>query len=968
MSKLRFHLVHHHPHLLRKRDINGVLPLHVACKNNDVEFISWLFQNIIAAEDRGTQELPVMSDVKRTRSQSDLIAPLTFLPSNQSVRDFSAEFSSIKQSLLRSTTHSTDNRKFVDREGDEVDGSPAQPLNSIGPLMLLHPREQALAGLSYDSLRSSTISVSDSSRSGSSEPHYPFPTVKYTRHRAIKSSGSSDEPDGGDHARASVMSGEVKIFLPRHFSSDDDSGDDLVGENGTGSTVEPEISMLLDPETLTSAHTLTIADITDTKPFSIDVNGDSIFHILAREGNAEALGIIVKVAAFLRHQIDLSILTVREGFSSRLPIEEALYVKNFDCVQLLIHLCTVSGLMPALLQDPHILRVAVVTGDMRMVHVLIASGFHKGLKPAITLALISDFHEILRLLLFWHTQIVNSLEYSRVVAVHGRRVRRLDRGVIEWEEIQLENICEEWLKDSQVAVTSVSSTLSYAVSTDLTRHNSDYFKRLGRDCLQHFGRPDGLMMISLIPITELNISENQLFAVPKEIFQLPSLRILRLSQNKLQNLPSSDNPFEKVYTSNLVKLQMDGNQLTELPEDLFCGTADSLRELSVQYNNLQSLPPGLWMMPKLRKIQLAHNKLERLHCFSFPSYFNDVELSRRVTSSFTVNKDGHLICTSDKRDSREMQQCESYLRRLALFYHMICSSRCSEGQCPYSPRLIFQEMINIHLARLTNFTRSSDTMVSVPNSAQILSLFEEEEEFGTLTECTMQIDLLDLSDNNFKEFPWDLACISPNLKKLDIRDNAIQQFDIVHSVPRNLTSLIAVRNKISALKKERSINLPCGNPLRLLCVQDDMEVDCYCQHCRHSALGKMSNLILDHNKLSYLPIVDEPKLESPAPSSELNGYEVIHCDTYYRELSILSLAHNELTTIPRNLHRLRHLSSLTLSHNKITELPLEMGLMNSGNLLLLKLDGMFIRNIPDNLLEQQLPRKMLNYLKSLQQK
>ena len=979
MSKLRFHLVHHYPSLLRKRDVNGVLPLHIACKNNDVEFISWLFQNIIAAEDRVTNELSVGMDVKRTRSQSDLVGPSVSVHPTQSITTFfpvsPVEFPTTKSSIRTAGHNSTDGSRGSGKDINECDS--AQRMDPISPLTLLTPRDQALTGLSFDSTRSCTISVTDSSRSGSSEPH--FPAVRYTR-RQLHSSVSSDEPDAGDTGRSSRQSEEVKIFLTGNSLSDEeqkdalDSSDKAVLENGSDATgemssaVEPEFAMLLNTGNLTSVHSLSIADIVDTKPFSIDVNGDSIFHILAREGNSETLRIIIKVAAFLKHQVDLSILTHREGFSSRLPIEEAICVKDIDCVRLLINLCLVAGLMPAMLQDPHILRVAVITSDIRLVHVLVESGFHKGLKPAISLAIISEYHDILRLLLFWHTQVGNSTEFSRLMPVQGRRLRRLDRGVIEWEEIQLESVSEEWLKDCCVAVTSSSNTLRYSsISTDITAHNFSYFQRLGRDCLQYFKRPSDLTL-SLVPITELNISENQLSSVPMEIFQMPSLQILRLSQNKLSVLPSSDDPFESVYTSSLIKLHLDGNQLTSLPEDLFRGTAGSLRELNVQYNNLQALPPSLWMMPKLRKIILAHNKLERLHYFSIPSYYNDVQLSQRVTSSFTVDDDGSLTCSNeDKKDTQEIQQCESYLRKLAVFYHMVCSTRCPQGRAACAPELTYQEMINIHLARYTNFTSNSDTTAPVQNSAKILSLFEEEE-FGSLTECTMEIDLLDLSDNSFKEFPWDLACISPNLKKLDIRDNAIQQFDVVHSVPRNILSLIAVNNKISALRKERSINLPCGNPLRLLCVQDDVDMDCYCQHCRHPALDKVSNLILDHNHLCYFPIVDKPRLESSSPSSELSEYEVINCDTYYRELSILSLAHNKFTAVPKNLHRLRHLSSLTLSHNKITELPLEMGLMNSTNLLLLKLDGMFLRNVPDNLLEKHLPKKLLNFLKSLQQK
>ena len=177
MSKLRFHLVHHYANLLRKRDVNGVLPLHIACKNNDVEFISWLFQNIIAAEDRVTNELSVGMDVidKRTRSQSDLVGPSVSIPPNQSITTFfpvsPVEFPTTKSGICTAGHNCTDGSRGSGKDINECDS--AQRMDPISPLTLLTPRDQALTGLSFDSTRSCTISVTDSSRSGSSEPHFP---------------------------------------------------------------------------------------------------------------------------------------------------------------------------------------------------------------------------------------------------------------------------------------------------------------------------------------------------------------------------------------------------------------------------------------------------------------------------------------------------------------------------------------------------------------------------------------------------------------------------------------------------------------------------------------------------------------------------------------------------------------------------------------------------------------------------
>lgn len=965
-SKLRFYLVHHYPHLMRKRDMQGTLPLHIACRNNDIQFVSWLFQNILTLEEREGSELtPVEGTLKRAKSHSELISTFISIPPNRSLNCVPmspVDLTSPVTSRIPTRFHSIDTENFT---REDYDGTPGSDSDTLSPLSTnIHDRG---LHMSFDSTRAFSVSVSSGSRSGSSE-------------RFIKSSLSDSLEDTVDfHSCGPGLNKEDK------GANSEPSTSDIPIPQGNGhvkKAIEVENSipvskseqkLALELDDLVSPHSLTIGEQVDMKPFTVDVDGDSIFHILARKGYVEILEVIVKVATFLKHQVDLSILSLREGFFARLPIEEALCVKSSECVTLLIRLSMVAGHMPVLLQDPHLLRCAVLTNDINLVRILIENGFHRGLKPAISLAIISEFDDILRVLLFWQTQVVNSIEFSRVKVMNGRKMRILDNGGIKWEEIQLEGIQHQWLIDSCNAVISVSKLLTLSrIAADITEYDFQFFKKLGSDCLQYFDNlklttwPNQLQF-SLAPITELNVSENQLTSIPRELFQMPSLHELRLSHNKLFELPTSDVLTEDIYTSSLVKLDLDWNMLKSLPEDMFRGLAHSLKELSAQNNQLTTLPPGLWVMPRLKRIRLACNKLERLHSLSIPSYFNDIAISKLISSSFTASKNNELVCTSRSRDSNEMLQYTQYLKKLAMFYHTICKTKCPKGV--YDPATTYQEVISIHRARYQNFNHS-DSSSSMPRSqsTRVLSLFEDDALESAL-ECCMDIEVLDLSYNNFKELPWDLACITPNVKKLDLRNNPIQQLDIVHDIPRNTNSLILMHNKMTSLNKDRSLQLPCGNPLRLLCVQDSSEwEDGYCQHCNHPTLDKLSNLILENNSLSYFPIADTPRVESNYTASEIAGYEVVYCEPYYSELSILSLAHNDFTAVPKSLHRLTHLSSLNLSHNKITELPLEMGLMNSMNLILLKLDGLFLRNVPETLLDNHTPKKLLNHLKALKQK
>ena len=62
-------------------------------------------------------------------------------------------------------------------------------------------------------------------------------------------------------------------------------------------------------------------------------------------------------------------------------------------------------------------------------------------------------------------------------------------------------------------------------------------------------------------------------------------------------------------------------------------------------------------------------------------------------------------------------------------------------------------------------------------------------------------------------------------------------------------------------------------------------------------------------------------------------------------------------------------SQLALSYNTaITKLPPSLGLVNHQVMLVLKLEGLFIKNVPAHMLEKSRAKPILSYLKSLYQK
>uniref|UniRef100_A0A2H1V025 SFRICE_019212 n=1 Tax=Spodoptera frugiperda TaxID=7108 RepID=A0A2H1V025_SPOFR len=148
-------------------------------------------------------------------------------------------------------------------------------------------------------------------------------------------------------------------------------------------------------------------------------------------------------------------------------------------------------------------------------------------------------------------------------------------------------------------------------------------------------------------LTRLDLSSNDLRLLPPELFTMLSLRsvgsffiikdldyalgavagYLNAAQNKLERLPTAEDPFEEdldskkkkkkqksrpeVYSAPVLQeVYLQDNRLEELPASLF--RLPSLSTLDVSNNKLRALPPALWTAPALRDLNAALNHLRDL--------------------------------------------------------------------------------------------------------------------------------------------------------------------------------------------------------------------------------------------------------------------------------------------------------------------------------------------------------------------
>ena len=117
-------------------------------------------------------------------------------------------------------------------------------------------------------------------------------------------------------------------------------------------------------------------------------------------------------------------------------------------------------------------------------------------------------------------------------------------------------------------------------------------------------------------VTCFNLSNNHLKTLPPEVFSLPRLQQLLLSNNQLESLPD----IQKIWSHSendyiwpcysLNKVMVDKNQLVLLPNFIF--SLPKLSYLDVSNNHLRKLPFSMWTAPKLHTFICNNNEIETI--------------------------------------------------------------------------------------------------------------------------------------------------------------------------------------------------------------------------------------------------------------------------------------------------------------------------------------------------------------------
>ncbi len=239
-------------------------------------------------------------------------------------------------------------------------------------------------------------------------------------------------------------------------------------------------------------------------------------------------------------------------------------------------------------------------------------------------------------------------------------------------------------------------------------------------------------------VTHLDLSEQKLTELPKEILDLPKLSILNIQYNQLTELPNW------LSETNISELLVYGNQISVI------GTLpNSIVRLHLAKNQLTILPAYLKDCGKLKQIYLYDNPLkkESLNVLASIPYLEDCNLNDIHLTEFPI----------------ELQEAP-HLKSLALYRNGITAVPKLTGFYKLESLYLVDNQLTSIDESLTQLPRLTYLDVSRNQLNHIPDFFE--------------LEFLSISNNKFEKLPSSFSTIPQeysNLKSFHFGDNPLEE-------------------------------------------------------------------------------------------------------------------------------------------------------------------------------------------------
>ena len=455
------------------------------------------------------------------------------------------------------------------------------------------------------------------------------------------------------------------------------------------------------------------------------------------------------------------------------------------------------------------------------------------------------------------------------------------------------------------------------------------------------------------PLRVLNLAFNELESINDTVSNMPDLRILYLSGNRLTSLPMS---FE---SSTITDIYFGENAFRVFPECV-CHMKN-LKRLAFPCNHIESLPKTIGMLSKLVYLDGSFNKLTSLpRSFAHLAELAEVNLSFNPLGTVFPDEIGYLENVRDLNlDYTKIVTAPVGIGNLKSIEIL----RMEGNELEYPFNALYGKnplnMVKFFKLGLTHLDLSRSGIHELPST------------IGRLTE----LEELDLSNNSITVLPVELGmCAKLKVLKLD-GNPLVSPFKDVCKKPYGYLGIISLLDifrenldfsgcQLSSFEgllerhAEHCLSLDVsGNVLETLPSK-------FCEFSRLTklilesnsffifpmevcALGALEELYFQNNRLEELPsaLFTMPSLRMLVlDGNNIRGLP----DRCTSPLEVLTIANNELRVFPRDFCTIKSLRQLNLRMNQLRTFPQNVGELECLEALDISINE--LKYLPDSLI------------------
>ncbi|XP_037946399.1 protein lap1 [Teleopsis dalmanni] len=355
-------------------------------------------------------------------------------------------------------------------------------------------------------------------------------------------------------------------------------------------------------------------------------------------------------------------------------------------------------------------------------------------------------------------------------------------------------------------------------------------------------------------LEELQLISARLNSLPPQLFYCKSLRILNVSNNNLETIPTAIGSLRQ-----LQNLDLSRNLICNVPDNI--KSCKNLTYLDLSCNNLQRLPDAVTSLITLQELLLNSTCLEFLPA-NFGRLVNLKILELRLNNLITLPKSIARLCNLQRLDigANEFTELPEVVGELKQLRELWADLNQIRRMPPNIGKL--HELQHLEL--------NGNLLDTLPN------------EVGQLS----NLDVLSVCSNNLTSLPFSIG----NMKSLVLLKC---EYNDLRELPDSISNLINLEEFV--LSHNQILRLPATigmlRKLRFLFV-DNNELITIPEEI--SSCTNLSILSVSYNKLKELP----------QNIGHLTG------------LKVLNLVHNQICTLPVSILSLVNLTSLWISDNQ----------------------------------------------------